>query len=181
MQKQKNENFEHKKHRFIYYVKLVIKRFFFIFGIVALCAMIIIDLFPIKDHEVQFIESIRNSELSLKVKYKLPIESGCYIKKIKNIRFTAYNNHAVQTDSTPNITGSQRMVYEGSVAVSQDLLKGTVKYGDLAYVESLNKFFIIEDAMNKRYIKRMDIFLFDKKEALKVNFSSDIIIFRLKR
>lgn len=94
---------------------------------------------------------------------------------IRDVTITSYNNHPSQTDDTPNITSTNRPVREGIVAVSHDLLsKGIIKYGDLVYVKCMDKWYIAEDSMNKRFEKRIDIFLFDRKESLKINKKCDI-------
>jgi 3D (Asp-Asp-Asp) domain-containing protein len=90
--------------------------------------------------------------------------------KFNNIQITSYNNEVLQTDDSPNITSTNRPVREGIVAVSRDFLKdGYIKYGDLMYIDCFDKWFVVEDVMNSRFEKRVDIFLFDKKESLKIN------------
>ena len=100
------------------------------------------------------------------------ILTGVDYKKYKfnNIQITSYNNEVLQTDDSPNITSTNRPVREGIVAVSRDFLKdGYIKYGDLMYIDCFDKWFVVEDVMNNRFEKRVDIFLFDKKESLKIN------------
>lgn len=96
---------------------------------------------------------------------------------LKDITVTSYNNHSSQTDTTPNITATNRPVREGIVAVSPDLLKkGTAHYGDLLYISCFDKWYLIEDTMNSRFERRVDVFLFDKQESLKINKKCDIEI-----
>lgn len=102
---------------------------------------------------------------------------------ISNISITSYNNEVEQCDDTPNIMASNRLVYEGAVAISRDLKKKyNIKYGDLVYIKVFDSFFIIEDTMNERIKNTIDIFKFDKKESLKINFKNqDVIIYKVKR
>lgn len=89
---------------------------------------------------------------------------------LKDVTVTSYNNLTSQTDNTPNITATNRPVREGIVAVSPDLLKkGIVHYGDLLYISCFDKWYVVEDTMNPRFEKRIDVFLFDKQESLKIN------------
>ena len=78
---------------------------------------------------------------------------------------------------------SNRLVYEGAVAISRDLKKKyNIKYGDLVYIKVFDSFFVIEDTMNERIKNTIDVFKFDKKESLKINFKNqDVIIYKIKR
>ena len=113
--------------------------------------------------------------------------SGYSVAKISGVRVTAYNNLPEQTNSQPNIGASNRKVFEGSIALSRDILAmKKVSYGDIACVLKTGKCYIVEDTMNKRYDNRKkedsgwraDLFMYDRKEALKVNFKSDILIIK---
>ena len=106
---------------------------------------------------------------------------------IEDVRVTAYNNEPGQTDTTPNIMASGRYVYEGAVALSRDLLaKHKVKWGDLVCLENPGSCYIVEDTMNARYDNRVtegsgnrvDIFLFSKDQALKVNYKTKLKIIK---
>lgn len=56
------------------------------------------------------------------------------------------------------------------IAVSRDFLnKGIIHYGDLVYIDCFDSWYLAEDTMNQRFEKRIDIFLFDKKESMKIN------------
>lgn len=116
-----------------------------------------------------------------------PEGDGFSVAKIKGVKITAYNNLPDQTNSQPNIGASNRKVFEGSIALSRDILAtNSVRYGDLACVLKTNKCYIVEDTMNRRYDNRKkaesgwraDIFMYDKKEAVKVNFKSDLLIIK---
>lgn len=94
-----------------------------------------------------------------------------YTKRVlKDVTVTSYNNHEDQTDATPNVTATNRPIREGVIAASRDLLKnGIIHYGDLVYIDCFDKWYIVEDTMNQRFERRLDVFLFDKKESLKIN------------
>ncbi len=72
---------------------------------------------------------------------------------------TSYNSEPGQTDSTPFITAFGTEVRDGIVATNY-LPKGTqVRFPDLFG----DKVFVVEDRMNIRYNKRMDIWSADKE------------------
>lgn len=119
--------------------------------------------------------------VSRRVLYKLDDMRKYSTKYLHNVNISFYNNERAQTDSTPNITSSNRLVYEGSIAVSRDILK-IASFGDLVYVKETGKFYIIEDIMNPRYSNSMDIFLFDKQIAKKLGrFKSDVLLYTIHK
>src|SRR3989344_5352660 len=72
---------------------------------------------------------------------------------------TSYNSEPGQTDSTPFITAFGTEVRDGINATNY-LAKGTrVRFPDLYG----DKVFVVEDRMNVRYNKRMDIWSADKE------------------
>lgn len=77
---------------------------------------------------------------------------------------TAYTPCIEETDSTPNITANGSQVFEGGIAISRDL-REYLDFGDMIFIPELNKTFIINDIMNSRYKKRVDIFMFNKTNA----------------
>jgi 3D (Asp-Asp-Asp) domain-containing protein len=80
-------------------------------------------------------------------------------KKTIQIVVTSYNSEPGQTDSTPFITAFGTQVRDGIVATNY-LPKGTkVRFPDLYG----SKVFVVEDRMNIRYHKRMDIWSADKE------------------
>lgn len=106
-----------------------------------------------------------------------------YIKRVLNdITITSYNNHANQTDDSPNITATGRPVRENMVAASPDLLtKGIIRYGDLVYIDCMKQWYVVEDTMNKRFERRLDIFLFSKDESLKINKKCNIEVLHINK
>lgn len=129
-------------------------------------------------------------EIDIEIHVRLHYDSkygGFQVTTIPDVRVTAYNNLPNQTNDQPNIGASNRKVFEGSIALSRDILRDyKVRYGDVACVSSMGQCYIIEDTMNKRYDtknspamgRRADIFMYNYEEALKVNFKTDIIIIK---
>ena len=130
----------------------------------------------IKYHTPDFVHPFTEYDLQL-------IEDNSDVIELKDITITSYNNEESQTDTTPHIMASNRMVYEGAVAISRDLKeKYKLKYGDFIYLNWSEKLYVIEDLMNERHKKQVDIFSFDKKWSKKINFKNqEIKIYRLKR
>lgn len=121
--------------------------------------------------------------LIIQIPQKYNLTGTEYTKRILNdITITSYNNHANQTDDSPNITATSRPVRENMVAASFDLLnKGFVHYGDLIYIDCMKQWYVVEDTMNKRFERRLDIFLFSKEESLKINKKCNIEIIHINR
>lgn len=100
----------------------------------------------------------------------------------KDVIITSYNNDSNQTDDSPNVTATNRGVREGIVAVSYDFInKGQIHYGDLLYIDCFSKWYLVEDTMNKRFTKRVDIFLFDKEKSNKINKKCDIKVIHINK
>ncbi len=80
-----------------------------------------------------------------------------------------------------SLTGSKG-VREGIVAVSYDFInKGLIHYGDLLYIDCFSKWYLVEDTMNKRFTKRVDIFLFDKEKSNKINKKCNIKVIHINK
>lgn len=80
---------------------------------------------------------------------------------------TAYNPVASQTDSTPEITASNKRVRPGMVALSRDLEEEFgFKFGDPVFIVGLG-FFVFEDRMHKRWARRVDILMPSRRDAKK--------------
>jgi len=129
-------------------------------------------------------------EMDIEIPVRLHYDSkhgGFQVTTVPEVRVTAYNNLPGQTNDQPNIGASNRKVFEGSIALSRDILRDyNVRYGDVACVSAKGQCYIVEDTMNKRYDtknspasgRRADIFMYDHEEALKVNLKTDIIIIK---
>ena len=144
-----------------------------VIGLVLICMSDVskIDKLNTEIEHLQNTIKLQETQKIIKIDTKFDLTNAEYLKySLKDITITSYNNHANQTDDSPNITATNRPVREGIVAASPDLInKGIIKYGDLVYIDCFNKWYIVEDTMNKKFERRLDIFLFDKDESLKIN------------
>lgn len=152
-----------------YYISLLIV-------IISLCITCSIKTSKISElnTEIEHLQNtikLQETQKTIKIDTKFDLTNAEYLKySLKDITITSYNNHVNQTDDTPNITATNRPVREGIVAASPDLInKGIIKYGDLVYIDCFDKWYVVEDTMNKKFERRLDIFLFDKDESLKIN------------
>ena len=143
--------------------------------------IVIIGYICFTSTKTESIELKDNNPTVIHVESKYDLSKAEYSERvIRDVSVTSYNNDINQTDDTPNVTASNRPVREGMVAVSRDFLS-YVKYGDLMYVECFDRWFIVDDAMNKRFTKRIDIFLFDRKESLKINKKCNVKVIHITR
>ena len=86
----------------------------------------------------------------------------------EEVTVSAYNSVAWQTDGDPNITAWGDTLKPGmkAIAVSRDLLKQGLKHDTMVLIETLPDTFYVKDKMNKRWRKRIDIYMgTDVKEA----------------
>jgi len=81
------------------------------------------------------------------------------------VTITAYSSSVDQTDSTPHQTADMSTVRVGLIAVSRDLLDelGLVM-GERVFIPGYGMF-EIRDKMNKRYRRRVDIWMADRTAA----------------
>jgi 3D (Asp-Asp-Asp) domain-containing protein len=79
---------------------------------------------------------------------------------------TAYNSLAHQTDSNPNITAFGDRLKPGmrSIAVSRDLLDLGLIHNTKVKLEGFDSLFVVKDKMNKRWKKRIDIYMGNNEE-----------------
>ena len=93
-----------------------------------------------------------------------------YSKSLR-VTATAYTSHVNQTDSTPNIAAWGDRLYPGmkSIAVSRDLLKVYgLKHKQKVRIKGLKGEYAVLDKMNKRWTKKIDIYMgMDKRKAFK--------------
>jgi 3D (Asp-Asp-Asp) domain-containing protein len=100
------------------------------------------------------------------------------------LRATGYNSLASQTDSTPHVTATGTRTRFGIVAVSRDLLGGTLPYGSLVRLTDLGGFydgrgagryqnvldgqglFVVEDTMHARKTQQVDVWFGDYASAV---------------
>ncbi|WP_367277962.1 3D domain-containing protein [Winogradskyella sp.] len=74
---------------------------------------------------------------------------------------TAYNSLTYQTNSNPNITAFGDSLRPGLsyIAVSRDLLDLGLVHNTKVKIEGFDSLFIVKDKMNKRWRKRIDIYM----------------------
>ena len=99
------------------------------------------------------------------------------------LKSTAYNSHASQTDTTPNITATGATTAFGIIAASRDLLGDEIPYGSLVRIRDLGSYrsgrgagqfqdvlseqlFIVEDTMHARKADQIDVWFPSLSQAL---------------
>lgn len=91
--------------------------------------------------------------------------------KSLHVTATAYTSHANQTDSTPNIAAWGDKLKPGmkAIAVSRDLLKvHGLKHKQKVRIKGLKGEYVVLDKMNKRWRKKIDIYMgMNKRKAFK--------------
>jgi len=83
-------------------------------------------------------------------------------KRTLKVTATAYTSHVAQTDSTPNIAAWGDRLRPGMkvIAVSRDLLyKYGLKRGTRVKISGLKGTYRVLDKMNKRWRKKIDIYM----------------------
>jgi 3D (Asp-Asp-Asp) domain-containing protein len=120
-------------------------------------------------------------EIEKKLREKKKREAKLYPSKKKRLHLskgrklrvlaTAYTSHRKQTDRTPFLAAWNNRLRPGtkSIAVSRDLIK---KYGignkKRVKISGLPGYYIVKDKMNKRFRKRIDIYMgLNRRKALR--------------
>jgi len=100
--------------------------------------------------------------------------------------FSAYNSQLNQTQGDPNLTASGTKTSFQTLALSRDLISNynqpddnLFNYGDTVTV-IFSKKMIVEDTMNKRYVKRGDIWTLNENEAKIFGLQNGILIKKKK-
>lgn len=92
---------------------------------------------------------------------------------------TAYTSHVSQTDKTPFLAAWNNRLYPGikAIAVSRDLIaKYGLRNGTKVRIAGLPGFYRVRDKMNKRYKKRIDVYMgVDRSRALRWGRRSVVI------
>jgi len=95
-------------------------------------------------------------------------QNKTYSKRLR-VTATAYTSHVAQTDSTPNIAAWGDRLRPGmkSIAVSRDLLtKYGLKHKQKVHIKGLDGEYVVLDKMNKRWRKKIDIYMgMNKRKA----------------
>ncbi len=100
---------------------------------------------------------------------KSKVEDNC-VSKTFQVTATAYNSLAYQTSADPNITAFGDSLKPGLryIAVSRDLLDSGLVHNTKVKIEGFDSLFTVKDKMNKRWRKRIDIYMgIDIKKAKK--------------
>ncbi|MFP4314716.1 MAG: hypothetical protein ACLFQR_00695 [Desulfovibrionales bacterium] len=87
------------------------------------------------------------------------------VTQVNTMDVTAYTPCVEETDDDPLIAASMRKVRLGTVAVSRDLFEKGWVFGKKVYIEGYG-IYEINDLMNKRFSSRVDVFMWEKKDAL---------------
>ncbi len=96
--------------------------------------------------------------------------SKSFGRKKLRVTATAYTSHGKQTDKTPFLAAWNNRLRPGmkAIAVSRDMLvKYGMKNGTKVRISGLPGYYRVKDKMNKRYKKRIDIYMgLNKRRAL---------------
>ncbi len=105
--------------------------------------------------------------------------SKSFGRKKLRVTATAYSSHAKQTDKTPFLAAWNNRLRPGmkAIAVSRDMLtKYGMKNGTKVRIAGLPGYYRVKDKMNKRYRKRIDIYMgVNKRKALRWGRRSVVI------
>lgn len=98
------------------------------------------------------------------------------------VTVTGYSSTSDQTDTTPFVTASNTRVRTGVIALSRDLLReftpgAPFGYGDQVELEGVGVF-TVEDTMNPRFAKRVDIW-FSSRAAARLWGRRSVVISKL--
>ena len=95
----------------------------------------------------------------------LEVKEAINIEDVALLTITAYSATKDQCDSDPNMAASMRPPKPGTIAVSRDLFKSGWVFGKKVYIEGKG-IFEVNDLMNARLEKQIDIFMPTTKMAL---------------
>lgn len=144
------------------------ERLFYLIFFVCLISFVIITSILLRKN-IGVCKTVEKLTFETKILYEKIDELQNKLQKynlLKTVTVSAYNPHTNQCDDTPYTTAIMEKVKPGIVAVSRDLWESGWTFGKKIYIEDLGVF-RIADFMNKRYVASIDIFMWDKKEALK--------------
>jgi len=103
------------------------------------------------------------------------------LKRKLRVTATAYTSHGAQTDSTPFLAAWNNRLRPGmkAIAVSRDMLtRYGLRNGSKVRIAGLSGYYTVRDKMNKRYKKRIDIYMgMDRRRALRWGRRSVIIYY----
>lgn len=87
---------------------------------------------------------------------------------------TAYTPTRKQNPKTVKGAAGKKL-YIGACAVSQDLLKKGIEYGDTIYVEGIGELEVL-DTMHPRITKTVDVFMYSKKRAKEFGRKKSVLV-----
>jgi 3D (Asp-Asp-Asp) domain-containing protein len=128
---------------------------------------------------------IQDTIIPIEDKMEIEVDMNCGDTII--VKATMYQATQNQCDDTPDLTADQTKIpnvdscsHLNWIAVSQDLLwfnDGPIRYGDTVYVIAGHKtgYYVVHDAMNKRWTNRIDFLESIGVEAYKYNKAELII------
>ena len=91
------------------------------------------------------------------------------------VSVSAYTPTHKECDSTPLITASNKKVRKGIVALSRDLeRKFNLRFGDKIKLYGIGTF-EFQDRMHKRWKKRVDVFMWNKKKAFEFGRKNGVV------
>ncbi|XPV76370.1 MAG: 3D domain-containing protein [Desulfovibrio sp.] len=117
------------------------------------------------EKELQSTRYVAEARKKLLAEAKLVQEAMEARKDVLDVVVTAYNAEEDQCDADPFIAASLRRVRPGTIAVSRDLFDAGWVFGKKVRIDGIG-IFEINDLMNARYEKRIDIFMWDRNQAV---------------
>ena len=91
----------------------------------------------------------------------LALQESAYSSNSLEVKVSAYTSTVGETDSTPYLAAWSNVLKPGikSVAVSRDLLKLGITNGTKIRIEGLPGTYVVLDKMNKRFKRKIDIYM----------------------
>ena len=134
-------------------------------------AGVVISVFTPSQVGVEYLlESFKkpHSRETLQEQRSLHIKQEYLAQESIQVEITSYNAEVGQTDSTPTICASGATVAEDICALSRDIEReyGLV-FGDIIHIEGYGEF-SFQDRMNKRIVRGVDIFRWNRADALEI-------------
>lgn len=115
-------------------------------------------------------------EEELVEKEKEPVVPENKIIRTSTHVITAYNSEAAQTDDSPCITANGFNVCEHGV--EDTIAANFLKFGTKVQIPELfgDRIFIVRDRMNKKHPNRVDVWMVNKKDAIKFGVKTAKIV-----
>lgn len=122
------------------------------------------------DDSIEFIKEVLASENKAEFPNKLPQNAKTKIIKSGLHEMTAYTSEVAQCDASPCITANGFNVCKHGI--EDTIAANFLKFGTRVKIPELygDRVFIVRDRMNRRYPDRVDIWMKDKKQAIKFGF-----------